>query len=72
MKPELKGVTDEQLLLELIQRHRLRKAASSTQRSEGHYTVVIGIGVDDTAGITLHGSALQELNEIVRSQTCGS
>ena len=57
--------TDEELLLELINRNVLGDAPRVTRRNVKHLEAVVGIGNDDIAFITLPEDAYSELCDIV-------
>ena len=57
--------TDEELLLELINRNVLGDAPRTTGRNVKHLEAVVGIGNDDIAFITLPEDSYQKLNVIV-------
>jgi len=57
--------TDEELLLELINRNVLGDAPRTTRRNVKYLETVVGIGNDDIAFITLPEGAYSELCDIV-------
>ena len=57
----LDNYKDIALLRELIQRNGVATAAAKTKRHGKHWEIVIGIGKDETAFITLTDDALEAL-----------
>jgi len=56
------GISDEDLLSELIKRNELATAPAKSTYAAGHYRVLIGIGRDETASIVIHDEGLEFLN----------
>jgi hypothetical protein len=64
-KDKFSDYTDEDLLLELINRNVMFEAPKKTERFVRHYEVFVGIGDDNTASIILPQDSLFRLREIV-------
>jgi hypothetical protein len=61
----MKKYTDEELLLELINRNVLGDAPSKTERFVKYFEVVVGVGNNNVAYITLPEDSYQKLCDIV-------
>jgi hypothetical protein len=64
-KDKFSDYTDEDLLLELINRNVMFEAPKKKERFVRHYEVIVGIGDDNTASIILPQDSLFKLREIV-------
>jgi len=64
-KDKFSDYTDEELLLELINRNVMFEAPKKTERLVRHYEVFVDIGDDNTASIILPQDSLFKLREIV-------
>jgi hypothetical protein len=64
-KDKFSDYTDEDLLLELINRNVMFEAPKKTERFVRHYEVFVDIGDDNTASIILPQDSLFKLREIV-------
>lgn len=58
----MSGLTDIDLLAELVRRRGVGQSPKRREYRTPHYDVLIGIGRDNTADITLDGDSLLELN----------
>lgn len=61
MTDNLKEFSDEELLLELIQRNKSIDTSNNIKYCYPHKTTTIGIGNDEYADITLSVDAVREL-----------
>ena len=59
----LADFTDEQLLAELVRRHKVQVAPNSVKLLTPHSVVAVGIGKDHTATVVVDDESLEELKK---------
>lgn len=64
-KNKFSDYTDEDLLLELVNRNVMLEAPKKTERFVPHYEVIVGIGNNDSASIILPAKSFEVLCDLV-------